>query len=376
MFGIKPKNNQPQGEVGETKSTEATTNATSNVSDTAKKAEPLTTAKTKVKKPGILSSPFAKKGQAQLATPVIDPATGVIQHPNVETKFKRMRFMEKYSYTGTRTVLIIGGVLFFIIAFYIGFLIVRALLPAPDSDHDGVPDTADKCPGFSDTIDQDHDGIPDNCDPAVTPGDFSDITFNTPALVTSSDKIYDVVFTITDANKTWGVINLKYKVEVLAASGSVLKSQIDTTYVSPASSTTVIVPNVTTSEKAASAKVTLMSGDFAKNVSSQNIALTIKNKTFTPRTSDGTAVFSGVLQNNSNFDLNVVNVTMVVKSANGTIVADNLAKINTVRASENRYFELRFPESVDPSVTYDVVAITNGMDQANLIPKAGSGSQF
>lgn len=372
MFGIKPKDNQkapvpvspeqqppagvPQGSVLPSQQTGA---------------------QVPPKKPGLFARMFPKKNSPERPLqPVIDPETGVIHHVSVDKKFKRMRFMEKYSYRGTRAIFIILGILFFAIAFYVGFLIVRALLPAPDSDHDGVPDTQDKCPGFSDTIDQDKDGIPDNCDTAVTPGDFSDITFSTPTLVTTNDKVYDVVFTITDANKTWGVTNLRYKVDVLSESGEVLKSQTSTTYVNPDGKTTVVEPNISTSQKAGSARVTLLSGDFAKNISSQNITLTIRNKTFTPRTSDGTALFSGVLQNNSNFDLNVVNVTMIVRNASGAIIADNLTKINTLRASENRYFELRYPESLDPSVTYDVMVSTDGMDQGNFLPKHGSGSQF
>lgn len=336
----------------------------------------------KPKKPGIASALmgliFPNKNAKQPAAykPSIDPETGGIHHTSVDRKFKKMRFMEKYSYRGTRAVFIIGGIVFFIIAFYLGYLLVRALLPAADSDHDNVPDLQDKCPGFNDSIDQDKDGIPDNCDSAVTPGDFSDITFSEPTLVTSDDKVYDVVFTITDANKTWGVTNLKFKVEVLGVDGTVLKSLIDTRYVNPGSSTVIIEPNISTSDKAVSAKATFMSGEFAANASTQSIPLNVGSKTFTPRTTDGTALFTGVLQNNSNFDLKVVNVTMVVKSGNGTIVSDNLTNINTVHASENRYFELRFPTSLDPSVTYEVVANTNNMDKGNLTSKQGSGSQF
>ena len=38
--------------------------------------------------------------------------------------------------------------------------------PAPsDSDHDGVPDDLDVCPGGDDNVDTDEDGVPDFCDP-------------------------------------------------------------------------------------------------------------------------------------------------------------------------------------------------------------------
>jgi hypothetical protein len=367
MFGIKPK-----------EKTEAAPELKQDASNAAPSVGQQVVPPLKPKKPGLLSLLFAKKKNegAAFVKPPIDPETGGIKHPSVETKFKRMGYMEKYSYRGTRVIFIIIGILFFAIAFYLGFLAVRAVLPKPDSDHDTFPDSLDACAGFDDRVDVDHDGTPDGCDKAVTPGDFSDVTINTPTLVTSDDKIYDVVFVVTDANKTWGVTNLKYKVEVLSAAGAVLKSQVSTTYVNAGTSTTIVEANLSTAEKAASAKVTMMSGDFAAAVSTQNIALAIKNKTFTPRTSDGTALFSGVLENASNFALNVVNVTMIVKDSSGAIVADNLSKINTVHPNENRYFELRFPQSLDPGVTYEITATTNGMDQSNLIPKQGGGSQF
>lgn len=43
--------------------------------------------------------------------------------------------------------------------------IVPTLLAEADSDADGVPDSADRCPGFDDRLDADDDGAPDACDP-------------------------------------------------------------------------------------------------------------------------------------------------------------------------------------------------------------------
>ncbi len=359
MFGLKPKSQKNT----------ATPNQPTGV--------PAEQQPAKEKKPGLFSSILGKgKPRSTIETAKFDPQTGIAQHTVIETKFQRMKFFEKHAFGIQRSVFVVMGLIFFAVVFYLGYLGVRAVLPKPDSDHDGVSDGLDLCPGYDDSVDQDHDKIPDGCDKAVTPGDFSDITFQNTTLLAVSDKVYDVIFTIHDANKTWGVTNLRYKVELLSASGETLKSHVNVSYVNPGSDTIIVEPNLSTSNAATQVQISLISGDFAASVSTQSIPLTIRNRTFTPRTSDGIAVFTGVLQNNSNFALNVSNVTMIVKDATGKIISDNVAKINTLKPSENRYFELHFPTSLDPSVTYEITANTNGMDQANLIPPTGGQVQF
>ena len=47
---------------------------------------------------------------------------------------------------------------------------ITFIVPEPDTDGDGVPDSEDACPGFDDNIDTDGDGIPDGCDANPTLG--------------------------------------------------------------------------------------------------------------------------------------------------------------------------------------------------------------
>ena len=126
------------------------------------------------------------------------------RYKKVESRYRRMQFFERNAGNIRRSVYIGGGLIFFIVVFYVGFLIIQAVLPDPDADGDGVPDVEDQCEGFDDTIDADLDGLPDGCDDAIPPIDFNDISFSEPTLLLTSERNYDVVFEVSNANAEWG----------------------------------------------------------------------------------------------------------------------------------------------------------------------------
>ena len=284
-----------------------------------------------------------------------DPDAGskpsAIPRPDLAKKYSRMAFIERNFVWVKRIVYVVIGILFFIIAFQVGSAIIRAVLPKQEVVVPVDPST-------------------------IPPSDFSQITFDTPVLVTTGERTYDVVFRISDANKQWGVNKLQYRVNVLSAAGTLLKSQTGTRFALPGSSVTVIVSNITTSEVAASATVERLAGDFAKPVTTEPLSVEVRSRHFSPKTSDGIATFSGVLRNNSNYDLDRVDIQMLVKNTAGQIIGINFTQANTVKSNEDRAFVLNFDRTFDDTVTYDIVVTTNALERSNFLLKQGKPIEF
>lgn len=292
---------------------------------------------------------------------------GMNEHMQVERKFKRMKFVEGHAYGFGRFLLVMGGILFFVVVFALGYVLIRAILPPIDTDNDGVPDIEDLCQGFDDRIDEDLDGIPDDCDDAVPPIDFESISFSNENLIEIDERMYDVVFDVSSNHPEWGVNDLLVRVSLLDAAGEILKSETATTYIEPDSSRTVIVPRISTSEQASSANIEILDGEFLRLLAGESIPLEVREKQFTPQGSDGLARFTGLLENDSNFDLDEVEVQVFVKNQQGSIVSANFTKVNTLQTDETRFFELRWNEGFSANVTFDVKITTNAMDPENLI---------
>jgi hypothetical protein len=279
------------------------------------------------------------------------PKPSVIERPDLARKYSRMAFIERNFIWVKRGFYVLIGIVFFVVAFFIGSAIIKAVLPKPQVI---VPLDLSKIP----------------------PSDFHEITLDEPQLVSVGERAYDVYFHITDANKQWGVNNLSYRVNLLNTSGTLLKSQVGSYYVLPATTSLVIVSNVATPEVATKATVEFLSGEFAQPVTTEALSLEVRQRQFSPNTTEGRAVFSGVLRNSSNYDLDRVTVQMLVKNAAGTVIATNFTEANTLKSNEDRGVRLNFDRGFDDSVTYDITVSTNALQRSNFLLKQGKPVQF
>lgn len=322
-----------------------------------------------------MNEPIVNEG-VQANAPQTVPLSPPYVDPAIEKEFARMKFIERHTAGARRTLWIVGGLLFFVAIFFIGAYVIRNVLPEPDSDGDGVPDSVDACPGHDDRIDKDLDKIPDDCDDAVPPINFDDITFAEPLLLEVGERRYDVVVDVTNANKNWGVDEFRYRVTLKDQEGNVQKTQNGGSYLLPQSTTTLIISGVTTSQSAVSASVEIVSGNFARPATTETIGVDVRDDVFNKTSTSGVAVLKGIVENESNYNLDQVDVRVLVKNKQGNVISANFTSMNTLKVDELRAFELRWDRSFAGEVTYDIVATTNTLNPKNLIRKQGGSVNF
>jgi PKD repeat protein len=100
-------------------------------------------------------------------------------------------------------------------------VLTRTITFCLDSDHDGVCDTSDRCPGFDDRVDSDGDGIPDGCDNCASktasfaPNPLTHSgTGSNSATLSFQSRDRDVSFTISGISTKGGVPKNKYTEKV------------------------------------------------------------------------------------------------------------------------------------------------------------------
>ncbi|MFC1640525.1 FxLYD domain-containing protein [Patescibacteria group bacterium] len=301
---------------------------------------------------------------------------GTEVHSNVSGKYKRLAFFERHAFGFERGVLIVIGLIFSIIVFLIGYGIIRAVLPEADADNDGVGNSIDECPGEDDREDDDKDGIPDGCDNSVPPITFEDVDFSKADVVEMQERIYDVVFRIENRDPDWGLFKIDYIVNLNDSSGEILKSQLGTSYVLPGTTATVIESNMSTSKEAVSAEILFDGGEFRSSLADEPVQLEIREPRFTPQNAEGRAEFIASVENDSNYDLDSVDVKVLILDQQGKVVSTNFTQVNTLTTDEKREFTMRWSEGFASDVSFEIEATTNVMDRKNLLRKKGEPIEF
>ncbi len=300
------------------------------------------------------------------------------RHRKVEQAFLRDKLIIEYRDPVRRGLYVVGGIVIFFIIFAIGFFVIRALLPAPDADHDTIADANDKCPGFDDRIDTDQDGISDGCDAVVTPSTFDDISLGTPRVFTNPDGTADVAFELKNSNQQFGISKLRLVVTLLDSAGQTIDQRIVSTFANPDSRRSVVEPRLAAKNNAASATVTITEGDWGLPATGETNSLHQGESQYLVVNQKGLySKLVGSITNNSNFDLAEVTVTASITDANGTVLSVNFTKIKTLTVGESRAFEIDWPETFTGTMAkYDLATSTNMMDSANLLKKRGSQVEF
>ena len=158
-----------------------------------------------------------------------------------------------------------------------------------------------------------------------------------------------------------------------------MKTKTGTSYVGPGESKQIIESRLSTSSQARSAEIELLSGDFLRPLTSEPIPLEVRDRIFTPQPAadqGGVATFTGIIENDSNFDLDRVDIQMIISDSRGEPLSANFTVVNTLIAGEGRFFELRWDRTFTSDVTFDIVATTNKMDNSNLLRKQGEAIEF
>lgn len=182
--------------------------------------------------------------------------------------------------------------------------------------------------------------------------------------------IYDLAAQIENKNVNHGSGLVPYTFKVYDSKGSQIGEIKSRSYIMPREKKYLID---TVSLNAVPAKVSLEFGaiEWKKFKLVESLNLPIFNQVIDLKGKNSYAVFAqGTAYNQTRFDLDTIDIDVVVYDSVGNVVAINKTQKNTMKSGEGRFFEVVWPKSfaADPSkIKMEQRAYTNVFSDANFI---------
>jgi len=265
----------------------------------------------------------------------------------------------------------------FLILVLLSFLIYSFWFKVKPSCFDGIQNQDEEgidCGGICSSI--------KICEP------LKSIEVNFVDYVKVKDGIYDVVARIKNPNQNHGLEELGYEFNLYGQNQEVLASRFGKTFIMPREEKYIIEANITTEDTVSGTDFNFT--DFNLNNPDQNnwqklhdyntgFGVDIVDTKFGKNPTDGTSYFraSGLIQNNTLFDLDKVVVSIVLFDRNHTIIGLNKTEANTIKSGEKRFFVADWFDPIDGDMVYwEMRAETNFLSDENFIKQYGETQKF
>jgi hypothetical protein len=182
---------------------------------------------------------------------------------------------------------------------------------------------------------------------------------------------YDYIFKVYNPNTVYGANHVDFEVKFLDGTNSEIAKKSDGFYVMPGQTKYVIVQAISSSGTPIKGEVKIKSGQWTTVTDFLNVSLPLRNQE--TLVEPGFSEFKGVIQNNSDFDFDFVEVrSVVVEQSSGAILAVSKTNLRTLLSKTEREFEASWPFVLDFSkVRVDVEADTNLMQNSNFLRRYG-----
>jgi len=157
---------------------------------------------------------------------------------------------------------------------------------------------------------------------------------------------YDIYGYVYNPNTFFGSEKFSYNFIIKNNAGEIITEKKGEGFILPGEKKYLIESNVETTQIPSSVELVIGEVKWTKFISSgyQKPELKIVNKNYNEITSGiGFSEALGLLKNDSQFDFEKINIYIILKSANGEIIALNSTQMNTVKSSENRDFRAFWP---------------------------------
>lgn len=184
------------------------------------------------------------------------------------------------------------------------------------------------------------------------------------------ENSYDLAAEIENKNVNYGAEILPYTFKIFDSRNNVIKEKSGKSYIMPREKKYIIE---TVSLGGIPAKVIL---EFAKEIdwqkfkSVEELKLPIFQQNFDTKGKNGyTALAQGTVYNQTRFDLDTIDINIVVYDKKGNPVGANRTQKNTVKSGEGRSFEVGWPKSLSGTgeLKAEMRAYTNIFSDENFI---------
>jgi len=201
--------------------------------------------------------------------------------------------------------------------------------------------------------------------------------------VNLKDNRYDMAAKVVNPNPNFGLARLNYSFNLYDSSGQLIKEQKGRDYILPGGSKYLIEMNVDAGQPVSKVELALVEplAEEWLRVNEQYSApsIFVQNKTFRflDEGSDRESEASGTIKNNSDFDLDSVEVSIILFDENKNPIGINKTLVRTLSAGEERHFSALWYEPLRGAVkSFDMLAQTNLFSDENFLRRYGTVEKF
>lgn len=212
------------------------------------------------------------------------------------------------------------------------------------------------------------------CDPETQP-----LKIISSQIIQTQYQEYDFIAFIQNPNTAYGVSELSYEIRFLNPSHGEVARRQEKFYIQPGQTRYIIEQAVKSEDSIVSAELKFGNPQWQK-IEGEKIAIDFPLESEQYRDIGSAPVYSqfeGVISNNSNFDLDRVDIAVLLLDQTETIVGINTTVIRTLPAKTERYFKVTWPFKISGIVARThVIATTDALNNSNFLRSDGSPEKF
>ncbi len=191
---------------------------------------------------------------------------------------------------------------------------------------------------------------------------------------------YDFLAKVSNPNTDYGSPDVEYEISFFNAGGVKISQKAGRFYILPGQTKYVIDSPLKFQERISRADFAIKSADWQKlgSLAMTGVNLVVKNSSYNPILQPGVfAKVGGEVLNNSDFDLNKANISVVLFDSENNPLAVGQTEINTFLAKTSRGFEVTwFVPFVGNVARVDAEANTDIFENSNFLRQYGGQEKF
>jgi len=189
-------------------------------------------------------------------------------------------------------------------------------------------------------------------------------------------EVYDALAFITNPNTEHGAAEVTYEFVFEDAQGDDIYSIEGKTFILPAQSRYIIKPAIKIANTPDSIKFRILSARWERLHPFLPLGLSISDPVLSRKEAAGTTNFSGVVKNRSPYNLQNIEVQVVLFNEGGDVFATGVTNMQTLLRGTDRFFQITWPSVLAPENVIDARVESNFLKNSNFIREYGTPQKF
>lgn len=173
----------------------------------------------------------------------------------------------------------------------------------------------------------------------------------------TTGKNIDLIAQIKNPNPNFGLNNFFYYFELYDEKGTLIEEISSQSFLLPSQSKYLIKIKVAPKQEVGEVKLKFGELDWLE-LKDNILQLPVKNKKFEILDNNFSRA-SGVIKNINNFNLDRIDIKIIIFNSAGEIIASTLTDVRTLMLNEERYFEVMWPWEIKDAARMEIEADSN-----------------